>query len=582
MISKTPKFDSAIEKILEALVSHTRVCKWQGVHQYCEGEFNIEEADIKLLKILRVPAPNFCPTCRRLRRLPYMAMSHLFKIKCDVPGHNEMMISILPEESPFPVYDYKYFIGDEFNPLSFGIEYKKGDSPLETLFDLRKKFPMPSFLNRDPSSLNSEYSNGGRNTKNVYYAFGCYNAEDIWYSAMLHKVRNVMDSKGLDDSEFVYEGVSSDHVYKSSFVYFSSNCIESMFLFDCRNCQDCFGCVNLRNSKNCVYNKQLSKEDYEKFINSIRPLSNEDLVVYEKKFWELVRSLPMNGTRNITSTNVSGVNIKNSRNLFDVIDASGSENVRHADAVVNHKDSMDFLFSGGHASSLYTTTNVGSQSSNIRFSVSSKYCVDCEFVFNSKNLTNCFMCFGLQNKSYCILNKQYTEEKYFEILDEIKTDMLNRGEYADGAGLNFCAQAYNASLSQYAYPLSDEEVKKIGSYTAKDPETNVGETEIIKYSDLPKTINEITDEIINKAILCEKSGKPFRVTMSELEFYRKMGLPLPSIHPLLRMQKRLGLVKTGKKYKAICKKCEKDIETVFDPKDNYIFYCEKCYQQEVN
>ena len=99
---------------------------------------------------------------------------------------------------------------------------------------------------------------------------------------------------------------------------------------------------------------------------------------------------------------------------------------------------------------------------------------------------------------------------------------------------------------------------------------------------MPKTINEITDEIINKAILCEKSGKPFRVTMSELEFYRKMGLPLPSIHPLLRMQKRLGLVKTGKKYKAICKKCEKDIETVFDPKDNYIFYCEKCYQQEVN
>ncbi len=581
MTSKTPKFDSALNKVLETLVPHARKCKWQGVHKYCEGEFNLEETDIKLLKILRVPPPNFCPTCRRMRRLPYMAMSHLFKIKCDVPGHNEMMISILPEECPFPVYDYKYFIGDEFDALSFGIEYKKGDSPLETLFDLRKKFPMPSFLNRDPSSINSDYSNGGRNTKNVYYAFGCYNAEDVWYSAMLHRVRNVMDSMILDDSEFIYEGASSNHIYKSSFFIFSNNCLESMFLFDCRNCQNCFGCVNLRNSKYCIWNEQYSKEDYEKFIASIYPLSHDDLVTYEEKFWKLVRSLPMNGTRNIASTNVSGVNIKNSRNLYNVIDANGSENVRHADAAINHKDSMDFLFSGGHASSLYMTTNVGSQSSNIRFSASSKYCVDCDFVFNSKNLTNCFMCFGLQNKSYCILNKQYEKDEYFRMLDEIKLEMLGRGEYSDGVGLNFCAQAYNVSLAQNGYPLSEEEVKKIGGYTAKDPETNVGNTEIVKYSDLPKTINEITDDIVSKAILCEKSGKPFRITQSELEFYRRTGLPLPNIHPLLRMRRRLNLVKTGKKYKAVCVKCNKEIETVLNPSENFIFYCDKCYQQEV-
>jgi len=51
MISKTPKFDSAIEKILEALVPHTRVCKWKELHQHCEGEFNIEAEDINFLKM---------------------------------------------------------------------------------------------------------------------------------------------------------------------------------------------------------------------------------------------------------------------------------------------------------------------------------------------------------------------------------------------------------------------------------------------------------------------------------------------------------------------------------------------------
>ena len=581
MESKTPKFDVVIEGILEKLIPHTRTCKWSNQHPHCEGEFEIEEGDIKFLKMFKVPPPNFCPTCRRMRRLPYMNFSHLFKHKCDVTGHNEIMISILPEECPFPVYDYKYFIDDEFDPFLFGIKYIKGNSPTETLFNLRKKFPMPSFLNRDLSSINSDYSNGGRNTKNVYYAFGCYTTEDAWYCNMIDKTRNVMDSQVITDSESIYWCIFCNRTFKSSFLYFCNDCMESMFLFDCRNCNNCFGCVNLRNAKYCVYNVQYSKENYEKFISSIYPLSREQLNSYEEKFWELVRSLPMNGTRNVASTNVFGVNIKNSRNLYDIVDANNSENVRHADACLSHNDSMDFLFSGGHSSLLYMTTNIGSHSSRVKFSISSKFCVDCEFVFNSKNLNNCFMCFGLQNKSYCILNKQYQEEEYFKIVDEIKLEMLNRGEYGDGVELNFCAQAYNFSLAQIAYPLNNDVIPKIGGYVAKEPETNVGNTPIVNYNDLPKTINEITDDILNKAILCEKNSRPFRITASELRFYKRMKLPLPNMHPLLRMEGRLNFVKTGKKYKAICVKCKQGIETVFEPKEKFILYCEKCYQQEV-
>jgi len=355
-----------------------------------------------------------------------------------------------------------------------------------------------------------------------------------------------------------------------------------MFLFDCRNCTDCFGCVNLRNAKNCVYNKQFSKEEYESFMSSIYPLTSQKILSFEEKFWELVKKFPMNGTRNVASINISGVNIKNSKNLSDVIDANNSENVRHSDGVTSHCDSMDVLFSGGSSNMTYMNTNVGSHSSRVKFSVSSKFCTDCEFIFNSKNLMNCFMCFGLQNKSYCILNRQYSEDEYFKIVDEIKFNMLEKGEYGDGVGLEFSAQAYNFSLAQIAFPLNDEEITKLGGYVAKEPETNVGNIEIVKYGSLPKTIDEISDEILNKAILCEKSNRPFRITASELGFYRRMKLPLPNTHPLFRIEKMLNLVKTGKKYKAVCKKCKKNIETVFDPKDNYIFYCEKCYQQEVN
>ncbi len=581
MKNKTPNFDKAIGEILEHLIPHKRVCTWKDKNPHCEGDFDIEEGDINFLKIFKVPPPNFCPTCRRMRRLTNMNFSRLFKRKCDVPGHDEMMISVLPEECPFPVYDYKYFIDDNFDAFSFGINYKDTDNPIKSLLSFRKKFPMPSFLNRDPSSINSEYSNGGRNLKNGYYVFACYETENAWYCAQLHKTRNIMDSLVITDSEFVYKSVFSNHLYKVFFAYFSINCTDSMFLFDCRNCTNCFGCVNLRNAKYCVYNKQFSKEEYEIFMSEVYPLTATKISSFEEKFWQLVKTLPMNGTRNVASVDVFGVNIKNSKNLLDVIDANNSENVRHSDGVVLHKDSMDILFSGGSSSVIYMSTNIGSHSTRVKFSTSSKFCADCEFVFNSKNLNNCFMCFGLQNKSYCVFNKQYSPEEYFKIVDNIKTKMLGRGEYGDGLGLEFSAQAYNFSIAHFAYPLNTKEINMLGGYEAKEPETNVGNIEIIKYADLPQNIDETPLDILKKAILCEKSNRPFRITASEFQFYKAMKLPLPNIHPLLRIEKILKLVKTGKKYKATCVKCGEKIETVFDPEDKYIFYCEKCYQQEI-
>jgi hypothetical protein len=581
MESKTPQFDKVLDEILKELVPHARKCKWQGVHSYCEGEFKIEEGDIEFLKLLRVPAPNFCPTCRRIRRLSHFTRAQLFKRKCDAPNHDEIMISIFPSECPFQVYDYEYFIGDEFDPFYFGKDYKINTSALNLLFELRKEFPIPSFLNRDPSSINSEYSNGGRNLKNGYYVMACYEAENTWYSNLIHKSSNIMDSHNVTNSEFVYEGFYSDHLYKSFFIYYSSNCTDSIFLFDCRNCSNCFGCVNLRNKKYCVFNKQYSKDEYEEFLNSFSPISRDHISYYKEKFWNLVKELPINASRNIVVENVLGVNLRNSKNLYDVIDAHNSENVRHAENTLTHRDSMDVALSGGGSSLLYMSTNIGSHSTRIKFSISSKFCTDCEFIFNCKNLNNCFMCFGLQNKSYCILNKQYSKDEYFKIVDEIKYYMLNNMEYSDGPGLEFSAVPYNFSTAFISFPLDNEEIKSIGGYLAKEPEINVGNLEILSTDKIPQTIEQTTNDILNNAIICEKTNRPFRIIDSELEFYRRMNLPLPSIHPVFRMEQRARLTPSGKKYEAICNKCSKNIETVFNPEDKFNLYCDDCYKKEI-
>lgn len=579
--SKTPQFDALLQPILDALVPHSRTCVWKGKHEYCEGNFEITSEDIEFLQMLRAPASNYCPTCRRMRRMVYMNMSRLFKRSCDAPGHTEQMISILTPECPFPVYDYEYFIGDTFDPSSFGTDWKEGDSPMETLLNLRKVFPMPSFLNRDPSAINSEYSNGGRDNKNLYYAMGCYGTEDVWYSCMINKSKEIMDGSDVADSEMVYDSYAVDHLYKTSFANYSRDCSDSMFLFDCKNCADCFGCVNLRNKRYCIWNEQKTKEEYVAFMQSIQPLSHSFLKETKEKFWQFVKSQPMNGSQNVAVNNTTGVLSDHCEDAHDITHCRQAKHVRHVDAALGHNDSMDLLFSGS-SERLYQTINIGSRSSNVKFSVSSKFTTDSEFVFNSKNLSNCFMCFGLQNKSYCILNKQYSPEEYWPLVDKIKTDMLTRGEWGECPDMRFSAQAYNFSMAGIHYPLSPEQVTELGGFTASEPETNVGNMETIAAQDLPETITATDDSILQKGIICEQTGRPFRVIPTELAFYRKMGIPIPHLHPTIRMQEQAIMAPTGKKYEATCRSCSKDISVIFPKQSGFKFYCEECYSREYN
>ena len=389
-----------------------------------------------------------------------------------------------------------------------------------------------------------------------------------------------MDSRAIRNSDHVYRSLFSDHLYKCSYAYFSSDSSDCMFLFDCHNCTDCFGCVNMRNAKHCVFNQQLSREEYKAFMAGVYPLTRVKIAHYEETFWNLVKSLPMNASHNVSVDNVSGVGITNSQDVHDVVDAVNAQHVRHADSALGHHDSMDILFSGG-SDHLYSTTNIGSDSSWVKFSVSTKYCTNSEYVFNSKNIDNCFMCFGLQNKSFCIFNKQYERDDYFRVVDEIKTKLLQCGEYGDGLGLEYSAQAYNLSLGQIAFPLSDDQIIALEGYLAGEVESNIGDMKVLQPQDVPTTIDAVTDEILSQAIFSENAKRPFRIVPTELDFYRRMKLPLPWDHPQIRMRRFVHMAATGKKYKAVCEKCHKSIESYFDPADGYQLYCEACYKAEV-
>jgi len=107
---------------------------------------------------------------------------------------------------------------------------------------------------------------------------------------------------------------------------------------------------------------------------------------------------------------------------------------------------------------------------------------------------------------------------------------------------------------------------------------------------VPDLINEVDDSILVDVIECEHKGKckencmtAFRILPEDLQFYRRMNLPIPRLCPNCRHFNRLKLRNPLKLWHRNCMKegCQNEFETSYSPDRLEIIYCEKCYQQEV-
>ncbi len=574
MPSKTPQFDALINKILEELHPHSAVCL------ACKNSFEIEKEDIVFLKMLRVPVPKLCPSCRQRRRLSFTNYSNIYKRKCDVPEHSEMMISLVAPVMPWITYDYNTYYSDNWDPISYGIDVKNSTSFFEQFLDLLKVVPQPGVL-RGKNSVNSDFCFYGESLRDGYYVFGGRRSENVLFSSSVYDSKNIMDSYFIRDVDTAYSNITTSDCYKCFFAYFSANCIDCDFIFDCRNCQNCFGCVNLRNKNYCWENVQLSKEEYFKRRASVDLGSRAVNKESQENFWNFVKENPIRAVRNYQSINVTGNDIKRSKNCQNVFQTEDSENVRYASFVVfKVKDSMDVGFSG-RAERNYEAQNTSANSSNVKFACSVKESVDCEFLISCKNCQNCFGCVGLRNASYCIFNKQYEPKRYYEVLDQLKKEMLERDEYGEFFPMSFAPYAYNSSMANIIYPMEEVEAKKRGLFWQPDYKVDTGIKKTIRASELPENIKDVNNNICDIAIIGEFSGKPFRFIEREIEFYKRHNIALPSDTPHQRIIDRFKIMSNFKIYQENCFSCGKQIESSYRKADGYRPHCEECYQREV-
>lgn len=76
-------------------------------------------------------------------------------------------------------------------------------------------------------------------------------------------------------------------------------------------------------------------------------------------------------------------------------------------------------------------------------------------------------------------------------------------------------------------------------------------------------------------------SRNYRLIARELDFYRKMSIPIPRKCWSCRFMENIRRRGPYKFWKRNCAKCQKEITTNYAPDRLEIVYCESCYQKEV-
>ncbi len=563
----------------------TRVC------QNCKSDFVIEPDDFGFYEKIKVPPPTFCPECRLVRRMNNTNERVLYKRKCDLTGKD--ILSMYDADSPFPVFEVDSWYSDSWDPYVYGMDFDESRPFFEQYKELQNKVPRMALV-RQGFSINSPYTHRVTDPKNSYMVFRYSYPEDSMYCYVGRSIVNCVDSLSLWDSELCYECVDCNNCYKTRFSQESHDCRDSFFLYACKNCSDCVGCVNLVNQSYCIFNKKYDKDEYKQKLEELKLNTASGIENFKQQFEEFKKEFPFRSTHSLKSNDISGnwiVNCQNVKNSFGCINVKDGKNLVW---VFSAQDCMDYFQWGNSAERIYESANVGINVSDVKFCSQCWmgvhnliYCDSCP------GAKNCFGCVGLKQGEYSILNKKYTKEEYESLVSKIIEHMKDM-PYVDGKGIeykygeNFPEElspfGYNETAAMDFFPLSKEEALSRG-YKWKDRNKREYQT-TIKSSDLPETIGEVSDSILNEVIECGEKDSPYsvgayRITQNELSFYRRMDLPLPRVCFDVRHMKRLSKRPSLQIIKRNCSKCGIEVETVYTENYAPILYCEKCYQQEV-
>ena len=555
----------------------------EKICEQCRSKFIVTEGDVKFYdsvspvfdgKKFPIPIPKLCPSCRQQRRLAMRNERSLYHRKCDLTGKE--IVSIYSPESPYKVYDQEEWWGDTWDGLDYGRDFDFSKTFSENITALYRDVPHMSLYTINTE--NSYYTNYALEQKNCYLIFGGGGNEDCMYGKFVSRCKDCVDCLAVYACENCYQGVGSDNCYGCQFFTHCRNCSDGLMIEECTGCRNCMACFGLKTKEYCILNKQYSKEEYEKIMVDFKPLTGENLELLRKRFSELKEKLPHVQWHIYASENSSGESVYNCKNCQHSFDTKDCEDCKYVHFTPKSHDTYDCSFCSPHGTRFCynVCSTVDLESSMVCFYV--WYGTNLYYSMECHHCENVFGCVSLKRNKYCVLNKQYMKEDYEKLVAKIVEHMQKTGEWGEYFEYSASAFGYNESIAKEYFPLGKEEVKKLGgNWFEESPEM----AEEGEYFVPPENILEVSEDICNKVLKCEETGRVYKILPAELKFYKRVGMPIHKVCSDQRHYNRLKLHGFYRLWKRNCAKCGKKMETFYEPSRKEIVYCEECYLGEV-
>jgi len=494
--------------------------------------------------------------------------------KCDLSG--KQIISIYPEKTPFPVYHQSQWYGDKWNPMDYGQAIDFARPFFEQFRDLMMKVPR---LGVDVVNCeNSDYCNYCGDDKDCYLDIAGEANQNCYFCLFTKYSKDCVDCTFAYHSTLCYECIQCYNAYACRHSMYLDNCNDCAFCFDLKGCKNCILSINLRNKEYYILNKPHTKEEYQKKLKELN-LGSYAACKNIHAIWKKMR-IEQGVYRDMYNVNCEGCtgnDIKNSKKCVHCFNVTDSEDSKYLYDVLDAKDCQDLNYSLYKPEVAYELCST----LNMRFSAfdfASHYCANAFYCDMCNNSHDCFGCIGLNHGEFCILNKQYTKEEYEKLIPKIVEVMKKHKEWGEFFPVTLSPFGYNETVAQEYMPLTKQEIESRGWKWTEEKEN---ENQTGANMKIPDEIDGVDESICKGILLCEESGKLFRVIPQELTFYKQNNIPIPHRSPAQRHKDRNSLRNPRKLWNRKCAKCTKDIQTSYAPDRPEAVCCEECYIKAV-
>lgn len=557
--------------------------------QNCKSDFVIEPEDFVFYEKIKVPAPTFCPECRRMRRLSWRNDTSLYSRECSIC--EKKFISIYAPNSGFKVLCPKCFHSDKWDPYDYGMEYDNSKPFLDQWYELFKKIPKLGIVNdNDISSTNCLYTNDFAYGKNCAMVFIAWKVENVYNSMSLAAGKDLSDFLATaEESTFSYDGVCANGVAYCKSIYWSSSCINCIFCYDLRGCSDCFMSTGLRNKKFYFKNIQYSKDEYKKILDSYKLETRSGYKKARKEFEEFIKDKPRQYAELRNCVNCTGSDMINAKNTKNSSFASFSEDSKYVHNGVTFITCYDCEVGGETEQAYECITPDHSYMSLVTIeswkNTFGSYSYDCH---SSNNILGCV---GIKKGEYVILNKRYSKEDYEVLYKQIVEEMKKKGEWGEFFPKELSPFGINETRAVLELDLNKEIAIEKG-FNWQDGVQETRGKETIEQGDVPDSILDCTDSICEEALACTNCTRNYRILPDEFLLYQRLKVPIPEECFFCRNNKRQKMRGGYNMNERVCEcesgnhdhtaRCENKFQTFFTEKENRPIFCESCYQKELN